>query len=64
MIALGYKMARLSRSAREEMPEGDFRDWKEIETWTKSITTELKTAREEAVDSGMSLPPSLTGPSS
>jgi menaquinone-dependent protoporphyrinogen oxidase len=43
-IALGYKMARLSKSAREEMPEGDFRDWNEIEQWTSGIVAELKTA--------------------
>lgn len=44
-LAFGYRIARMSKSAREEMPEGDFRDWKEIEAWTGSIVGELKTAR-------------------
>jgi hypothetical protein len=29
------------------MPEGDFRDWKEIEAWAGSIAEELETARKE-----------------
>ena len=40
-LALGYKMARMSKSAREEMPEGDFRDWNEIEAWANSIAATL-----------------------
>jgi menaquinone-dependent protoporphyrinogen oxidase len=41
-IALGYKMARMSKSAREAMPEGDFRDWNEIEAWATTIARELE----------------------
>jgi menaquinone-dependent protoporphyrinogen oxidase len=36
-----YKMAQRSQAAREAMPEGDFRNWKEIEAWTNSIVEEL-----------------------
>lgn len=36
-----YRMARRSESARESMPEGDFRDWDEIEAWAESIAEAL-----------------------
>ena len=36
-----YRMARRSEEARESMPEGDFRDWKEIEGWADSIAGSL-----------------------
>jgi len=36
-----YRMARRSESARKEMPEGDFRDWKEIEAWAGEIARAL-----------------------
>ncbi len=36
-----YRMARRSQAARESMPEGDFRDWKEIESWANSIAEAL-----------------------
>jgi menaquinone-dependent protoporphyrinogen oxidase len=39
MYALGWKMAQKSKTARESMVEGDFRDWNEIEIWTKGIAT-------------------------
>jgi menaquinone-dependent protoporphyrinogen oxidase len=41
-IGFGYRMARLSKSAREVLPDGDFRDWKEIEAWTNSIVDVLR----------------------
>jgi menaquinone-dependent protoporphyrinogen oxidase len=39
-----YRMARRSKAARESMPEGDFRDWKEIESWANTIAETLQTA--------------------
>ncbi len=42
-----YRMARRSQAAREAMPEGDFRDWKEIEAWASSIGGELMVQSEE-----------------
>ena len=32
-----YRMVRRSESARESMPEGDFRHWQEIEAWANGI---------------------------
>ena len=36
-----YRMVRRSESARESMPEGDFRDWKLIEAWADGISDAL-----------------------
>jgi menaquinone-dependent protoporphyrinogen oxidase len=38
---LFYRMAARSKTARESMPEGDFRDWKEIGSWADSIAATL-----------------------
>ena len=40
-IGFAYRMARRSQAARESMPEGDFRDWKEIESWANDIAEAL-----------------------
>jgi menaquinone-dependent protoporphyrinogen oxidase len=32
-----YRMVRRGQAARESMPEGDFRDWQEIEAWANGI---------------------------
>jgi len=48
MTGLAYKMARRSKAAREAMPEGDFRNWKEIEAWTSGIAAELNPATKAA----------------
>jgi menaquinone-dependent protoporphyrinogen oxidase len=37
-----YRLVRRSQAARESMPEGDFRDWKEIEAWADGIARALK----------------------
>jgi menaquinone-dependent protoporphyrinogen oxidase len=41
-IGFAYRMARRSQAAREAMPEGDFRDWKEMEAWAYGIADALK----------------------
>ncbi len=41
-IGFGYRLALKSKAAREAMPEGDFRDWKEIEAWAISIGRALE----------------------
>jgi menaquinone-dependent protoporphyrinogen oxidase len=40
-IGFAYRLARRSQAAREAMPEGDFRDWKEIESWVIEIAEAL-----------------------
>ena len=44
-MGFAYKLARRSRAAREAMPEGDFRDWKKIETWAISIAQALESPK-------------------
>jgi len=39
--AFWYKMATKSQAARMAMPEGDFRDWREIGPWADGIADEL-----------------------
>ena len=41
IIGLTYRLARRSEAARNEMPEGDFRDWKDIEAWAAGIAEAL-----------------------
>jgi menaquinone-dependent protoporphyrinogen oxidase len=41
-MGFAYRMVRRSQTARESMPEGDFRDWKEIEAWALGIANALK----------------------
>lgn len=41
-VGFMYRLARKSEAARAEMPEGDFRDWKTIETWAESIAEALQ----------------------
>jgi len=45
MVGLGYKLAMRSKTARESMPEGDFRDWKAIEAWAQEIAESLISGR-------------------
>lgn len=41
-LALGHRMMHKLPAAREALPEGDFRDWNEIEAWAINIARELK----------------------
>ena len=40
-MGLTYKFMMRSKSVRESMPDGDYRDWKEIEAWANGIATAL-----------------------
>lgn len=40
-LTFAEKALRKLPAAREMMPEGDFRDWTEIEAWARSIAEEL-----------------------
>jgi len=40
-MGLTYKFMRRSKAVRESMPEGDYRDWEEIEFWADGIADEL-----------------------
>ncbi len=37
-----YNQLRKSATIRESLPEGDFRDWKEIEAWSEGIARSLR----------------------
>ena len=41
-LGLAHKMIRRMPAARESLPEGDFRDWREIGEWAVGIAQELK----------------------
>ncbi len=51
--ALGftYRLMTRSRTVRESMPEGDYRDWKDIEAWARGIAEALS-APQTAVSVG------------
>ncbi len=49
-----YRMVRKSESARESMPEGDFRDWKEIAVWVDGIADVLGSPAMAATPPGAS----------
>jgi menaquinone-dependent protoporphyrinogen oxidase len=51
-MGFAYNMMRRSQAAREAMPEGDFRDWKEIEAWANSIADALGAQAPESVHRG------------
>lgn len=37
-----FRAMRRSEAARKAIPEGDFRDWKEIESWSRKISEDLE----------------------
>lgn len=40
-LSVGHRLMRVLPTARELMPEGDFRDWVDIEGWADEIAEEL-----------------------
>jgi menaquinone-dependent protoporphyrinogen oxidase len=40
-MGLTYRFMRRSKAIRESMPDGDYRDWKDIEAWANGIAEEL-----------------------
>lgn len=44
-MGLTYRLMRRSKSIREWMPDGDYRDWKDIELWANAIAEALKATR-------------------
>jgi len=40
-MGLTYRFMRRSKAVRESMPDGDYRDWKEIEAWANGIADAL-----------------------
>jgi menaquinone-dependent protoporphyrinogen oxidase len=43
-MGLAYKFIRRSKTMRESMPDGDYRDWEEVETWALGIAEALSAA--------------------
>ena len=40
-MGLTYRLMRRSKAVRESMPDGDYRDWKDIEAWANGIADAL-----------------------
>lgn len=40
-LSVGHRLMRVLPAARELMPEGDFRDWVDIEGWADEVAEEL-----------------------
>ena len=51
-LGFAHQMMRKLPAARAMLPEGDFRNWKEIEAWASSIARALE-APQSASESGM-----------
>jgi menaquinone-dependent protoporphyrinogen oxidase len=47
LIGLGERLVALMPAARDALPEGDFRDWPEIEAWAGEIAGDLRVAPAE-----------------
>ena len=48
-IGLTERVMRLMPAARSAMPDGDFRDWPEIEAWADGIAAELAATGQAAL---------------
>lgn len=41
-VGLGERLTRALPAGRDLLPEGDFRDWEDIDAWAKQIAAELR----------------------
>ena len=55
-----FRQMRKSAAVRESLPEGDFREWKEIEDWSDEIARSLQETPQTAVKSIRVSPARLT----
>ncbi len=44
-MGLTYRFMLRSKTVRESMPDGDYRDWKDIEAWVNSIADSLSASK-------------------
>jgi menaquinone-dependent protoporphyrinogen oxidase len=44
-MGLTYRFMRRSKAVRESMPDGDYRDWKDIEAWANGIADALSLSK-------------------
>ena len=47
-MGLTYRFMRRSKAVRESMPDGDYRDWKDIEAWANGIAQALSPSTSSA----------------
>lgn len=45
-LGLGARLARLLPAARAMMPEGDLRDWADVDDWAHAIANELPRSKD------------------
>ena len=44
-LGFGHRMIRMLPAGRNLLPEGDFRDWQDVDAWAESIANELAQGR-------------------
>jgi menaquinone-dependent protoporphyrinogen oxidase len=42
-MGITYRLMRRSKAVRESMPDGDYRDWKDVEAWASGIADAITT---------------------